>query len=160
MEGRPRLKQRLLTWSIRKPRMEDYRFLEHTADLKFQAYGSSLSECFINSARALFTSIVDLDAVGDGIEVEIEFDNKELSILLHDFLSELLYLFETEYILFSRFRVTLVEDDEYRLDAKAFGERLNREKHVLKAEIKAVTFHELYVRKEKDGWVAQVLCDI
>jgi SHS2 domain-containing protein len=138
----------------------DFEFLEHTADLKFIAYGSTLDECFRNSARAMFSSIVDPESVGGNHLEEIELKAETLEILLHDFLSELLFLFETRELLFREFRVSVDRNGGYRLKAELKGDRYDPKKHDIEMEIKAVTYHELFVEKRDDEWTAQVLCDI
>jgi len=140
--------------------MKEFEFLEHTADLKFRSYGNSLSECFINCARAFTHSLVDLDSIEKDKERELKVEGDELDMLLHDFLSELLFLFETENLLFSEYRIDMEEGEGYVMRASVRGEEYNPGKHQLKTEIKAVTLHDLYVKKMEGKWVAQVLCDI
>ncbi len=140
--------------------MKEFRFLEHTADLKFRAYGNSLDECFINCARAFTHSIADLDSIKKEKSRELKVRGDGLELLLHDFLSELLFLFETEKLLFSEYRVKVKEDGGFIMEASAWGEEYNPGRHLLKTEIKAVTLHDLYVKKTGEKWVAQVLCDI
>lgn len=140
----------------------DFEFLEHTADLRFRSYGKTLAVCFMNAAKALFSSILDFDSVVTKMEREIVIKSDSLETLLHDFLSEILFLFETEDLVFKEFIVSIEEEDEegYTLSAELRGERFNPKKHVVTTEVKAVTYHELRVEKKDDGWIAEVLCDI
>jgi len=143
--------------------MKNFRFLEHTADLKFLAIGNTIEECFENSAMAMFSAIVNIDYVKDDVKKNIRISSRELEILLHDFLSELLFIFETESLIFRKFNVKIKMNNEnkgYVLNAIAYGERFNNERHEIKTHIKAVTFHDFFIRKENDRWKAQVLCDI
>lgn len=136
-----------------------FEFLDHTADLKFIAYGKTLASCFENSALAMFSAIVDLDSVvieEHGIDLEAE----ELEILLHDWLSELLFLFTTEEFLPKKFNVSINKNKNYKLHAVVSGEKFDNKKHYIKAEVKAVTYHEMVVEKKGDIWTAQVVCDI
>ena len=138
----------------------DFEFLEHTADLKFRSYGKTLEVCFTNAAKALFSSILDLDSVAVESERGIELESDSLETLLHDFLSEILFLFETEDLVFKEFIVSIREGEGYTLSAKLRGERFNPRNHAVTTEVKAVTYHELRVEKKDDGWIAEVLCDI
>ncbi len=140
--------------------MKEFEYLEHTADLKFRSYGNSLSECFINCAKAFTHSLVDLDSIEKDKKRELKVEGDELDLLLHDFLSELLFLFETETLLFSEYDIEVVGDGGFILKATVWGEVYDPGRHMLKTEIKAVTLHDLYVKKIKGRWVAQVLCDI
>ncbi len=133
-----------------------FEFLEHTADVKFRAYGRSREEVFANAGRALAAAITDVsrvEAVDDRV-VACAADDDET--LLHDFLSELLFLFEDEGFLYSGISVELDGD---ALSAKLCGELFQPDKHVLHGEVKAVTYHDMSIGDTGDGWEATVLCD-
>lgn len=139
---------------------KDFEFLEHTADLKFRSYGETLDICFMNAAKALFSSILDLDSVAVKSEREVELESDSLETLLHDFLSEILFLFETGGLVFKEFIVSIEDGEGYKLSAKLRGERFNPRKHAVTTEIKAVTYHGMRVEKRGGEWIAEVLCDI
>lgn len=138
----------------------EYEFLPHTADLRFRAYGKSLDDCFQNAAKALSSSIADPKTLTDDFSEEINLEADDLGRLLHDFLSEILFRFETETLLIKETEVAIKENRGYSLRAQLSGEHYDQEKHRVKAEIKAVTYHELKVAKVGDVWTAEVLCDI
>lgn len=138
----------------------DFEFLEHTADLRFRSYGKTLAVCFMNAAKALFSSILDFDSVVTERGREIVIKSDSLETLLHDFLSEILFLFETEDLVFKEFIVSIEEGEGYTLSAELRGERFNPKKHAVTTEVKAVTYHELRVEKKDNEWIAEVLCDI
>jgi len=146
--------------------MKDFEFLEHTADLKFRATGGTLDECFENSARALWTAILKLETVTPMEQREIVSEATSLEVLLHDFLSELLFLFETQEMVFNDFRVKIRgdvkirKDSSYILNATVGGEKINPERHKIETEIKAITYHEMLIVEDEEGWSATVLCDI
>jgi len=77
--------------------------------------------------------------------------------LLFDWLSELLYAFETDRILFSRFEITLAGT---HLTAICRGERMDAERHRMEHEVKAITYHGLRVEQTATGWEAEVIVDI
>ena len=134
-----------------------FEFLEHTADLRFRAWGDSLDECFENSARAMWTAIIEQDTVATKAEKKMELEADSVEVLLHDFLSELLFLFETEGLVFKDFEVSIRDK---RLSAVAKGERFDPKRHKIETEIKAVTYHEMLIKEEMGEWSATVLCDI
>jgi len=134
-----------------------FEFLEHTADLRFRAWGTSLNECFENCARAMWAAVIRQDTVSAKTENKIELEADSIEVLLHDFLSELLFLFESEGLVFKDFDVSI---QDKRLSAVAKGEKFDPERHIIETEIKAVTYHEMLIRQEKGEWSATVLCDI
>ena len=141
---------------------KEFEFLEHTADLEFASYGETLSECFENAALAFFTATLKLDLVETKEKRKIELVSDNLEILMHDWLNELLFLFEVEFLVFREFKVDVeqINDTEYRLTAEISGEQLDLKKHKIETEIKAVTYHNLSVEKKHGLWKANVLCDI
>ena len=138
----------------------DKRFevIEHTADVGIAAYGADLKEAFASAAYALFSLMTDIEGVGDSArhDVEVTADNREE--LLVAWLNELIYLFEVNDVLFSRFDIA--ELGETRLKAACYGERVDPERHRMKAGVKAATYHMLQVEEEDDGCRVQVLFDI
>ena len=78
--------------------------------------------------------------------------------LLVNWLNELIYLFEAKGLLFNRFDITLLTD--IRLKAIGYGEKINLNKHELKTQVKAATYHMLIIEQNKDGWKAQVIFDV
>lgn len=136
---------------------KDFEILEHTADSGIIAYGRDLRGAFKNAARGMFSLITDLDSIGEVVRRDIELDAPDREGLLVAWLNELIYLFDTDNILFRRFDITELSDN--RLKARIYGERVDRAKHELKMEIKAVTYHMLKV-SQGDGYRIQVLFDI
>lgn len=138
-----------------------YEYLEHTADIKFLAYGNTLEEVFENAALAMFNVIIDTGKVSGETAREVSLTSPDLESLLVDWLSELLYLFEVDEIVFWKFRVEEIrEEGEGSIKAVAFGEQYYPESHPFETEIKAVTYNQLELEKTVDGWKAQVVVDI
>ena len=161
-----------------------YEFLEHTADIKFQAFGKNIEEVFENSALAMFNAMYD-GKVKEKKSFKINVKGKDFESLLYNFLEELLVLFDGENFFMSK-----VEKLEISKDISDKGNLINRKqigrakkselasdngRHLkLKAEIigddaknykihidvKAITYHEMFVRQEKEGWIAQVVLDV
>jgi len=132
-----------------------YEEIEHTADVAIRAYGSTLDELFANAAEGMFSLIADLDSVKAVGEVEVRLEAEEIPTLLLRWLSELLYIHETQRLLFSSFEVRVVGTS---LQGRARGEAIDKKRHELKLVIKAVTRHGLTVDPEKG--IAEVIFDI
>ncbi|MGP8331779.1 MAG: archease [Methanosarcinaceae archaeon] len=139
----------------------DYEYLEHTADAKFRAYGKTIEEAFQNAAVAMFNVMIDTSIVSDEVKERIKLTSEDLEGLLVDWLSELLYLFEVEQVVFKTFKIDHIKkhDENYSISATATGEPLNMTKHKFGTEVKAVTYNELIVEKTTKGWFVQVVVD-
>ena len=131
---------------------------DHTADLGLRIRAANLDTLFAEAAIALFSTIVeDMTTVAPRQAVSIELAQDEPEYLLFDWLKTLLFHFDAEHILFSRFEVHIGETG---LKATAWGEPLDRERHELAHEVKAITYHGLRVEKTSDGYLAEVIVDI
>ena len=134
-----------------------YKFIDHTADVMFEAYGSDLNELFENSGLALQELQVELKNVKSKIIKEIKLENKSVEMLLFDFLQELIFLKDTEQLIFSKIKVKIKDD---KLNGVCSGEKIDINKHECKVDAKAITLHKYEVKKIKDKWIARVIVDI
>ncbi len=138
-----------------------YEFLDHTADILYRVRGSTIEELFEKAAEAMISVMVDLDKVEVKNSVEVELKGSDLKELLHNWLSELLFLVETQEMVFSKFAVKVIKDGEkYLLKGKVWGEKINPEKHQFKTEVKAVTYHMMEIESVNGGYETKVLLDI
>ncbi len=136
--------------------MPRYEFVEHTADVTFKAYGRDLNELFESAGEALESTLVLLEAVALRETVTIEMTSDSYENLLYDWLAELLVTFEVE-----RFAVKkcIVKITGLSLTAECRGERIDPNKHIFKEEVKAVTYHNLQVKKN-DVYHAEITLDV
>ena len=131
------------------------------ADIAFDAFGKTLEELFEHCAEAIFTMMVNLKTVEPNVERAIHLRADSLENLLYDFLSELVYLKDTELLLFKTVKVTLGKDGkEHTLSAELKGETIDRIKHELGNDVKAITMHMFSITKEKTSYKARVVVDI
>jgi SHS2 domain-containing protein len=138
--------------------MQSFRTLEHTADVGFEAFGSTREEVFANAARALMNLIVDLDSIEPREAVPLQISGPDPESVLVNWLSEILYLHDAEGWLFRDFEIQNLQDDS--LSALARGEKFQRPRHQAKLLVKAITYHQLALEKTPQGWRAQVYVDI
>jgi len=138
--------------------MKRFEILDHTADIGIIVYGEDLKSLFENAGEAFFHLITDLKKVRLRTERKIEIGGESLERLMVDWLSELLYLHDVENLLFKRFNVESVGEEG--LKAKVRGEVFQEEVHVIKTGVKAVTYHQIEVREEKEGWRARIIFDL
>ncbi len=137
---------------------EMFETFDHTADLGLRARAADLDTLFAEAALALFSAIVeDLSAVRPETAREVQIEGNDREYLLFDWLKALLYHFDAEHWLFSRFEVRVSEKG---LQGKAWGEPVDRSRHELSHEVKAITYHGLKVEQTQDGWLAEIIVDI
>jgi SHS2 domain-containing protein len=140
-------------------KMKPYEYLEHTADVKFRAYGKSPDEMLSNAALALFNSMIDTATVQAKETWKVELSGPDLEQLAYDWLSELVFLFETEFAVFSTFDVKLHQNSDWSLQAVIGGERIDKSRHAFDNEVKAVTHHKFEIKKN-NLWCIQVVLDV
>jgi SHS2 domain-containing protein len=135
-----------------------YEFFEHTADLGLRVRAADLDTLFAEAAEALFAAIVeDPAAVRPLQRVEVSLSGADREYLLFDWLKALLYRFDAEHLVFRRFAVHVSAGG---LKSTAEGEPLDRARHELAHEVKAITYHGLRVQQDEGGWLAEVIVDI
>ena len=135
-----------------------YEVFEHTADLGLRVRAADLETLFSEAGKGLVSLIVaNLDAVQPVHEKSFVLPPDEFDVLLFDWLSELLYTFETEHFVSADCRVELSKQGLY---ATCRGEPFDRTRHIVDHEVKAITYHDLLVEKSGSGWLAEVIVDI
>jgi protein archease len=138
--------------------MRRFEILDHTADIGLIVYGEDLNTLFENAGKAFFHLITDLRKVRQRIERRIEVRGEPLERLMVDWLSELLYLHDVENLLFKGFKIESVGEEGLKAVVK--GEQFQEGVHVIKTEVKAVTYHRIEVRKDNRMWRAQIIFDL
>jgi SHS2 domain-containing protein len=135
-----------------------FEIFEHTADIGIRVRAASLEELFADAARGLFSVIAaNLDAVQPLQAIAFTIAGERYDELLLDWLDELLFTFDTERLLF---RDVDVQFGPAGITATARGEPIDRARHELNMEVKAITYHGLKVERDGDGWLAEVIVDI
>ena len=137
--------------------MKKFEYFEATADIGLRAYGKDMNEAFENAGLAIFNIISDTSNIDPSIEIEFEVASEDDVSLLYDYLEELLFYHETEFMLFSEFQVEI--DENFHLKARIKGEEINWDRHERKTEIKAITFHKMAVNKT-DHVEVQAIVDL
>ena len=127
-----------------------YRFIDHTADIGVHSRGTTLEESFQHIGLGMTDVLsTNIRTVEQSHSQTILVSDDTLEELVISYLSELLFLFDTEHLLFSSFKVTITRTGEdYNLEALVKGERFDPERHPYPVEIKAVTEHMLTVKTE------------
>ena len=138
--------------------MRKFKFIDHTADMGILVYGETLPLLFQHAAEGLLHIITDPERIREKESREISVRANGLEELLVNWLNELLYLFETSGFLFRRSEILHLGD--YFIEAAAFGEIFDEGYHPILRTIKATTYHQLRVTREKAGWEARIIFDL
>ncbi len=133
-------------------------FLDHTADAGILVQAADLKELFARAAWGMFSLVTDVDMVRLVERSRIRIEASDRPALMVNWLSELNYRHLTEYRLFGKFAI--VEICEKWLLAEVCGERIDPARHKIFTEIKAVTFHDLRLQRDDQGWKAQIIFDL
>jgi SHS2 domain-containing protein len=139
---------------------ERFRFLDHTADAKFQAFGRTLEEAFASAVLATVSLMWEPEKVEKRLDHPVSVRGRDLEQLLVQFLGEVIYLWETRAFLTAAAEDVIVEpfDDGYRLSALFRGDD-RPEKYAVFGEVKAVTYNEMKIALGRPVTV-QVVLDI
>ena len=142
--------------------MQKYKFLEDVAiaDIAYESYGNDLNELFENSALAIFELSAEIETIDPKQKIEFELGNEKLDNLLYDFLSEILFLKDSKYMVFKKVEVSIKEGNPNKLKAILHGDTINSEKQHLENDIKAVTMHMFELKKVNNGYKARIVLDI
>jgi len=135
-----------------------YEVLDHTADLRIRVRASDLPSLFENAGHALFDIIADINTVQPARRRRLSIQGADLEELMVNWLSELHYHFEVHGLLLRRF--TVLSLDDRSLSAEVQGEAYDPDRHPLKTDIKAVTYHQLEIAQVGGEWQAVIIFDI
>ena len=135
-----------------------YALFDHTSDLGVEVKGTDLHNLFENAGVALFDLMTSLEKVQIKECRDISLQSDDIELLLREWLGELLYLSVVDKFLFKSFNIKKISENA--LYAKVCGEKFDTERHILKREIKSVTYHQLKVKRVKGGWKARFVLDI
>ena len=131
--------------------------LDHDADIGIVGTGNNLESAFEQVALGMIAIVTDR-AIARDVCVRSVCEAPDKELLLVDWLNELIYEMATRGILFGAFEVAL---DGNRLEARAWGERLDRTRHAPVVELKGATLTGLEVTRLEDGrWQARCVVDV
>lgn len=129
------------------------------ADIAFRATAGTTSELFETCARALTDIMVDRRTLRLGDTRMFELEAEGLDGLLYDFLTQLIITKDVDSLLFKEFNVR-VDGRGKKLSCTLRGEPIDRERHGLRNDVKAVTMYMFGVKREGQRYGATVVLDI
>jgi SHS2 domain-containing protein len=137
---------------------KSFEIIDHTADIGIIAYGTDVEELFSNAALALFSLITEPESIEEKSHLDLKVSSEDRDSLLVEWLNELIYFFDAKHLLFNRFDIESLTNNE--LKAICHGECFDPMKHKIKRGVKAATYHMLKLDKNSGGYKAQIILDI
>lgn len=135
-----------------------FQLFDHTADIGVRVTADTLAELLRAAAEGLYTVIGRLEAEGGRREVELDFSADGRALLLRDYLGELLSIVDRDQCIATGVGVTVF--DERRLHATVQLAPVCAERSAYDHEVKAITYHELEVRRTERGYEATFIVDV
>ncbi|MBW2605302.1 MAG: archease [Deltaproteobacteria bacterium] len=137
---------------------EKYHLIDHTADVGIRVFGSDSQALFTNAALALFDVITEVDVLKGRDSCNITASGEDWSDLMINWLREILYLWNGREMLIKSVRILSLSEN--KISARIYFDAYVPDRHTIKTEIKAVTYHQIHVERRPPGWEAQIIFDI
>ncbi len=142
-----------------------FEVIEHPADIGFLAYGHTFEELFSNAALAMLSLACEPSSIAEREQRELRATGVDVEALLFSWLAEILAVADAEQLVFRRAEITEVRPNpngpaQGHARGIVYGEPWDKTRHRAGTYIKAVTYHQLEVRKTPEGWRAQVYLDV
>ncbi len=135
-----------------------HKIIDHTADICVRVFGNSLEEIFVGSSKAMMEIITDVEKVNPSKEISIKAQGENYEELLVKWLQEILYLHEVKKMVFKDFEIKI--ENGTKAVGKAYGEKIDVDRHEFYSNIKAVTYHNLKIISSKDKYRVDIVFDI
>ncbi|MFX0038954.1 MAG: archease [Promethearchaeota archaeon] len=144
-------------------RKASYKFLDHTADVSVEAEGRTLEEAFEQTVYSLMETITpSIGSITPKTERIIKIEAEDKEALLFDFLTEFLYIFDVDGLIFNQVEIQPINKDEqkYYLKAVVKGEKFDKLKHEPGTEVKAITYSYINIEEKKNKAKINIVFDI
>jgi SHS2 domain-containing protein len=145
---------------VSQKNLRKYRFLEHTADAKFQAFGRNLEEAFTNAAYATVSLMWDREKIGRKIQKSVTVKGRDLEQLLVNFLEEILYLLDSQMFFLGSAETIQIRREAgiYVLEGLFIGDDCGTNYRPY-GDVKAITYNEMEIHTN-DLVMVQVVVDV
>ncbi len=131
-----------------------FKSLEHPSDVGIIAYGKNKAEIFENAAYGMFSIMADLNRVETKTSFNIRIEGDDPESLLINWLNELIFYEDSKKIMLKEFKINKLTDTQ--LEAKVSGEKIDTDKHFIYRPIKAATYNQLQISKDR----ARIVFDV
>jgi SHS2 domain-containing protein len=134
-----------------------YEYFEHPSDIRIQCTGITVNELFENAAKAIYDLMIEKTATGEEVEKQIDLKADSLQDLFFEWVSEVIFYAHAYKIFFYKFYYLKLT--EKQLLVNAFGVKVSKDIK-LKGEVKAITYHDFYIKKQENYWLANFIVDV
>jgi len=135
-----------------------FELFDHTADVGIRAWAATLPELAKAAGEGLYAVIGEFVSAGEPQQLSIDLSGSESAILLRDYLHELLVLFDRDQRCATAVDVSVFDDLHFK--AAIETQLVDTERSIWHHEVKAITYHELNIRKTAEGYEATLILDI
>ncbi len=135
-----------------------FEFLDHTADVKLHVWGASLEELFHQALHGFYQLLGQIETTDDVQPTTVDIEAPDETDLLHDWLAELLYVFDSHGRQITD--VEFVEMNRQRVTASGAARKIDFQRSRFDAGVKAVTYHGLEVQFHDGRFDATVILDL
>ena len=135
-----------------------YELIDHTADFGIHVFGSDSTDLFANAALAMFDLIAEMDTVEGRDAHTVQITGADWPDLMVNWLRELLYFWAGRGLLVKTVDISSIS--ETGMSARVWVDPYDPDRHVVKTEIKAVTYHQIQVESGPSGWEAKIIFDV
>ncbi len=140
--------------------MNDYEFLEHTADVGLRVFGDSEEDLFKSAAIALFSLITDY-IPEPKTNKKIDIESETIEDLLVNWLGEMVALLFAEHFLVCKFNIAIKRNQKTcTLVGVLSGDVFDPSEQKIKNEVKAATYHNLHIEKKQNRYQAEIIFDL
>ena len=132
------------------------------ADIAVRVRASSLSLLFKYGAEALMSEMVDdISSIRNFISKNGVIEGKDLTLLYFDFLNEFLFFKDAENLLLLPLEIeVLCKEGLFECVYALGGEKIDRDIHKFRVDIKAVTLHGLQIYEKEGLFAAESVFDV
>jgi SHS2 domain-containing protein len=138
--------------------MNDYQLIDHTADFGLHVKGADPADLFTKAGMALFDVLTDVTKLKGVKTQRIRVEGGDWPDLMVNWLRELLYLWSGEAKLVGAIEIESLDQTE--VSATVTYDEYLPQRHQVKNEIKAVTYHQIQVQPVGQGWEARIIFDV
>jgi SHS2 domain-containing protein len=141
-----------------------YRILENiaTADVALESWAITIERLFCDTTDALISVMVkNIEAIAEHDHLFLEQENESLDMLLYQVLEELIFFKDSKQIFYRVKDITIKKQGTViHFSGTLYGEKIDHVRHQLLVDVKAVTLHDFFVKKEGPLWKTQLILDI
>ena len=124
-----------------------YRHLEHATDAVIEVTAPNLTRAFEVAGMSVVETILDPSKIDEKTNFSVSVQGKDLRYLLYNWLEEIIILTITDGFAIKKMLVEIKKNNQYKIMARVFGEKIDITKHKFKVEVKSPTFHEMEIRQ-------------